>query len=150
MIFIHRLQYYQKRKNYLEGMLEAEALKLSNQARFILEKCDGSLVVENKKKKVMVEELQRRGFDSDPVKKWKKGQVCRHLILIIITNYHNQLSYVTYCTAQDQDEVDAEDDSEDEDALDTGLDYDYLLGMPMWSLTKERKDDLIKKKEVRC
>ena len=77
-IFIHRLQYYQKRKNYLEGMLEAEALKLSNQARFILEKCDGSLVVENKKKKVMVEELQRRGFDSDPVKKWKKGQVCRH------------------------------------------------------------------------
>ena len=56
-------------------MLEAEALKLSNQARFILEKCDGSLVVENKKKKVMVEELQRRGFDSDPVKKWKKGQV---------------------------------------------------------------------------
>jgi len=116
-----RLQYYQKRKNYLEGMLEAEALKLSNQARFILEKCDGSLVVENKKKKVMVEELQRRGFDSDPVKKWKKGQ--------------------------DQDEVDAEDDSEDEDALDTGLDYDYLLGMPMWSLTKERKDDLIKKKE---
>ena len=78
-IFIHRLQYYQKRKNYLEGMLEAEALKLSNQARFILEKCDGSLVVENKKKKVMVEELQRRGFDSDPVKKWKKGQVCRHV-----------------------------------------------------------------------
>ena len=116
-----RLEYYQKRKNFLEGMLEAEALKLTNQARFILEKCDGSLVVENKKKKVMVDELQRRGFDSDPVKKWKKGQ--------------------------DQDELDAEDDAEDEDALDTGLDYDYLLGMPMWSLTKERKDDLIKKKE---
>ena len=48
----------------------------------------------------------------------------------------------------DQDELDAGDDSDsDEDALDTGLDYDYLLGMPMWSLTKERKDDLIKKKE---
>ena len=72
---ILRLKFYQKRKNYLEGMLEAEALKLSNQARFILEKCDGSLVVENKKKKIMVDELQRKGFDSDPVKKWKKGQV---------------------------------------------------------------------------
>ena len=104
-------------------MLEAEALKLTNQARFILEKCDGSLVVENKKKKVMVEELQRKGFDSDPVKKWRKAQV-------------------------DQDELDAGNDSDgDEDALDTGLDYDYLLGMPMWSLTKERKDDLIKKKD---
>ncbi len=28
-----RLEYYQKRKDYLEGMLEAEALRLSNQAR---------------------------------------------------------------------------------------------------------------------
>merc|ERR1712141_565131 len=45
-----RLSYYDKRKKYLEGMLEAEANKLSNQARFILEKCDGSLTVENKKK----------------------------------------------------------------------------------------------------
>ena len=40
--------------------------------------------------------------------------------------------------------------TEEADTLDTGLDYDYLLGMPMWSLTKERKDDLIKKKEVMC
>ncbi len=100
-----RLDYYQKRKDHLEGMLEAEALRrvglewkmllletidlpqfshfthfavfqisnsffffrLSNQARFILEKCDGSLTVENKRKKAMVDELQRKGFDSDPV-----------------------------------------------------------------------------------
>ncbi len=41
--------------------------RLSNQARFILEKCDGSLTVENKRKKAMVDELQRKGFDSDPV-----------------------------------------------------------------------------------
>ena len=69
-----RLSYYDKRKKYLEGMLEAEANKLSNQARFILEKCDGSLTVENKKKKKMVEELIRKNFDADPVKKWKALQ----------------------------------------------------------------------------
>ena len=46
----------------------------SFQARFILEKCDGSLVIENKKKKDMIAELQRKGFDSDPVKAWKKIQ----------------------------------------------------------------------------
>ena len=45
------------------GMLEAEALKLSNQARFILEKCDGSLKIENKKKKVMIADLERKNFD---------------------------------------------------------------------------------------
>ena len=44
-------------------MLEAEALKLSNQARFILEKCDGSLKIENKKKKVMIADLERKNFD---------------------------------------------------------------------------------------
>lgn len=44
-----RLRFYQKRKNYLEGVLQAESRKLSNQARFICEKCDGVLTVENKK-----------------------------------------------------------------------------------------------------
>lgn len=69
-----RLEFYAKRKKHLEGMLGAEALKLSNQARFIIEKCDGSLVVENKKRKKMIEELVKRNYDSDPVKKWKSTQ----------------------------------------------------------------------------
>ena len=69
-----RLEYYHKRKAFLEGMLGADAQKLSNQARFIIEKCEGSLVVENKKKKVMIAELQRKGYDPDPVKRWKKTQ----------------------------------------------------------------------------
>ena len=73
--FTLRLEFYGKRKRYLEGMLGAEAAKLSNQARFILEKCDNTLTIENKKKKVMIEELQRRGYDSDPIKAWKKSQV---------------------------------------------------------------------------
>lgn len=56
-----RIKYYGKRKDYLIGQLKAEADKLSNQARFILEKCDKDLVVENKKRKVMVDELIKRG-----------------------------------------------------------------------------------------
>jgi len=70
-----RLKYYGKRKDYLEGMLEAETLRLTNQARFILEKCDGTLTVENKRKKAMIDELQRKGYDSDPIKKWKNAQL---------------------------------------------------------------------------
>jgi hypothetical protein len=42
--------------------------------RFILEKCDGVLVIENKKKKVMIDELKRKGYDPDPVKAWKIRQ----------------------------------------------------------------------------
>ena len=43
-------------------------------SRFILEKCDGKLTIENKKKKDMIAELVKRGYDSDPVKAWKASQ----------------------------------------------------------------------------
>jgi DNA topoisomerase-2 len=69
-----RLDLYQKRKDYLEGILQAESAKLSNQGRFIVEKCDGTIVIENKKKKDMISELVRRGYDSDPVIAWKLTQ----------------------------------------------------------------------------
>merc|ERR1712203_467099 len=124
-----RFAFYGKRKQYLEGMLEAEALKLSNQARFILEKCDGSLKIENKKKKVMIADLERKNFDPDSVKKWKATQAKLE-------------------AAQMEDAAPAVDSDSDED-LDEDVkaaDFDYLLGMAMWSLTQEEIDDLLKKK----
>ena len=102
-----RLNFYDKRKKYLEGMLEAEALRLSNQARFILEKCDNSLVVENKKKKIMIAELQRRNYDPDPVKKWKSIQA--------------KLEAVNDVALDSDSDSDLEEDAKD-------ADYDYLMG----------------------
>lgn len=40
-----RMKYYVLRKDWLTGMLEAESSKLTNQARFILEKIQGTLVI---------------------------------------------------------------------------------------------------------
>merc|ERR1719500_507247 len=119
-----RLEYYAKRKKYMEGLLGSEACKLSNQARFILEKCDGSLKIENKKKQIMIEELTRRGYDSDPIKAWKKSV--------------------------DGEEEEPEDDPDSQEVRvgkEKGPDYDYLLGMPMWNLTKEKKDELCRKRD---
>lgn len=56
-----RMKFYIKRKAYLLGQFQAETDKISNQARFIVEKCDGVLTVENKKRKLLVEELKKRG-----------------------------------------------------------------------------------------
>jgi len=42
-----RLKYYVKRKEYMEGMLLAESLKLANQARFICEKIDARIAIGN-------------------------------------------------------------------------------------------------------
>ena len=68
-----RLSYYQKRKVWLCTKLEAEAKKLKNQARFILEKLDGNLPIENKKKSAIVSMLKTKKYDSDPVKKWQSS-----------------------------------------------------------------------------
>lgn len=40
-----RIKYYVLRKDWLTGMLGAESARLTNQARFILEKIEGTLVI---------------------------------------------------------------------------------------------------------
>merc|ERR1719300_1479094 len=116
-------------KKYLEGLLGAEACQLSNKARFIIEKCDGTLKIENKKKKVMIDELVKRGYDSDPIKAWKKA-----------------------ASGDDGEEDNAADEGDQEAApsqggKEKGPDYDYLLGMPMWNLTQEKKEEIIRKRD---
>ncbi|XP_061666786.1 DNA topoisomerase 2-alpha [Syngnathoides biaculeatus] len=119
-----RLKYYGLRKDWLVGMLGAESAKLTNQARFILEKIQGILVIENKPKKELIRMLQQMGYDSDPVKAWKQ--------------------------AQDKNEEQAEEDQEETSEEDnSGPDYNYLLGMPMWYLTKEKKEELCKQRDAK-
>lgn len=87
---------YHKRKEYLEGALKAEATKISNQCRFILEKCEGSLVVENKKKKDMIAELVRKKYDSDPLIAWKMSQNREEVLVSInLSSFYLQLFLLT-------------------------------------------------------
>jgi DNA topoisomerase-2 len=67
-----RLKYYAKRKEYLENMLGAESCKLDNIARFILEKIEGKIKIENLKKNDLIKLLAEKGYQSDPIRKWKE------------------------------------------------------------------------------
>lgn len=96
-----RMDTYHKRKDYLEGVLQAEAAKLSNQARFILEKCDGTLVIENKKKKDMIAELVRRNYESDPVVAWKLSQN-REQVLVSKPSSREDFRKDSLCKAESQ------------------------------------------------
>ncbi|XP_056367706.1 DNA topoisomerase 2-alpha [Oenanthe melanoleuca] len=118
-----RLRYYNLRKEWLIGMLGAESAKLSNQARFILEKIDGKIVIENKPKKELIQVLIQRGYESDPVKAWKEAQ------------------------NKDEEEEEEEQDNDKEPAAASGPDFNYLLNMPLWYLTKEKKDELCKQRD---
>ncbi|XP_010618301.1 DNA topoisomerase 2-alpha isoform X3 [Fukomys damarensis] len=123
-----RLKYYGLRKEWLLGMLGAESAKLNNQARFILEKIDGKIIIENKPKKELIKVLIQRGYDSDPVKAWKEAQ------LKVPDEEENEES--------DSEKETARGDS----AAGAGPTFNYLLDMPLWYLTKEKKDELCKQR----
>merc|ERR1712061_943345 len=69
------------------------------------------------KRKKMIEELVTRNYDPDPVKKFKA---------------QNDISN------EDSQEMSEEAKADD---------YDYLLAMPMWNLTQEKKEELLRKKQ---
>ncbi|XP_014646199.1 PREDICTED: DNA topoisomerase 2-alpha [Ceratotherium simum simum] len=121
-----RLKYYGLRKEWLLGMLGAESAKLNNQARFILEKIDGKIIIENKPKKELIKVLIQRGYDSDPVKAWKEAQQ-------------------KVPDEEENEESDSEKETEKSGSVtDSGPTFNYLLDMPLWYLTKEKKDELCK------
>ncbi|XP_074594047.1 DNA topoisomerase 2-alpha-like [Brevipalpus obovatus] len=119
-----RLDFYNRRKEYKKGLLQAETAKLTNQVRFILEKNDGSLKMENVKRKELVETLKMRGYDSDPVKAW----IAKNKI-------------------DCDDDEEEEQEEQPEPAPSDVFDVAYLLSMPMHSMVREKVDELVEKKE---
>ncbi|KII69787.1 DNA topoisomerase 2-beta [Thelohanellus kitauei] len=115
-----RLEMYIKRKSYMESLLLAEFLKLQSQERFIDEKISNKIVIEKKKKIEMIHTLKTNSYPSDPVKAFFKTQNA------------NKPTPV-------QEEIDEGGQTEE---ADTDEDYEYLLGMPLWSLTYERQEKL--------
>ncbi|KAM4549593.1 DNA topoisomerase 2-beta [Fundulus diaphanus] len=121
-----RLHYYKLRKDWLLGSLGAEAAKLSNQARFVLEKIEGKISIENKSKRELIRMLVQKGFESDPVVAWSKAQE----------------------KAQEEDSPDGNDSDSSVDSSSTsGPNFNYILNMPLWCLTKEKVDDLLKQRD---
>ncbi|CZT01064.1 probable DNA topoisomerase 2 [Rhynchosporium graminicola] len=124
--YVYRLALYTKRKAYWLSQINTAYRKLQNQARFVMEIIDNKLVVSKKKKPVLVAELRKRGYEA--FSKVKDAQ-----------------------KAGETDDVveNDEEPSVDEDA--GARDFDYLLGLPIWSLTHERveklKAQMIAKKE---
>ena len=117
--FVIRLKYYERRKQHQLSDLQKELEKLSNQARFVQMIIDGKLVISKKKKPVLVTELKEKGF--------------------------KPISKVAEAAKMGEDEPvveEGEEESEDNETENLSSAFDYLLGMPMWSLTQERVEKL--------
>ena len=100
-------------QDFLANELQLQFEKLSNQARFVKMIVSKELVVSNRKKADIVEELRQKKFRPFPnVAKAK--------------------------AAGETEDVEENDEAEEAPASGTSTDYDYLLGMAIWSLTKEK------------
>ncbi|KAH8335876.1 hypothetical protein KR074_000575 [Drosophila pseudoananassae] len=143
-----RLEYYARRKDYLVGQLTAQADRLSDQARFILEKCEKTLVVENKQRKVMCDELVKRGYRPDPVKEWQR----RIKLEDAEQDNDDEDEEAEEGAPSASSKVKKEKDADPEKAFKKLTDvkkFDYLLGMSMWMLTEEKKNELLKQRDAK-
>ncbi|KAL8795613.1 MAG: hypothetical protein Q9195_001851 [Heterodermia aff. obscurata] len=114
-----RIKFYEKRKAYQLSEMQRELEKFTNQARFVQMIIDGKLIVSKKKKLALVSELKKLGFRAFP----KVADAIKEGELAPI----------------------ADNDEEVEEDIESGASaYDYLLGMPIWSLTQERVEKLLK------
>lgn len=138
-----RLEYYQKRKDYMTGRLQWEAEKLSFQVKFIKMIIEKTLVITNKAKKAIISELEDLGFPRIN----KEGK----------PHFGKVNEEVAELLSDAEDEPEEEDDgvkkSEDDDENTVNGPeelfgtYEYLLGLRIWSLTKERYERLLKQKQ---
>lgn len=126
----------------MEGMLSAEARRLENQARFVMEKINGTITIENRSKRELVRLLREHHYDPDPVRAWKE---CIDKLAAI-----EDAAAARRQAGEAEVEGESEDSAEkkvDEDVVKGAADYNYILGMPLWSLSKERKDDLLAQRD---
>ncbi|CAM4635516.1 unnamed protein product [Leuciscus chuanchicus] len=123
-----RLHYYKLRKDWLVGSLGAESAKLSNQARFVLEKIEGKLSIENKSKRDLIRMLVQKGYESDPVAAWNKAQEK---------------------SLEDEDGDGNDSDISVDSGSSSGPNFNYILNMPLWCLTKEKVEELLKQKDLK-
>lgn len=134
-----RLEYYQKRKDYISERLKWEVDKLSFQVKFIKMIVEKELTVSNKPRPVLFKELESLGFPTFN----KEGKPTYGKVSDIAS-----IEEIKKDEDEDDDDDDEKEDPEESEDVVNGPEekfgnYDYLLGMKIWSLTKERYEKLL-------
>lgn len=124
-----RLEYYAKRKEYMLSILKRDLEILDNKQRFIILIVEDKLVVRKKKKTEIVNEMYKLGFT--PMSKINQIRIASKLEpdIPVVNSEENP------------------NEEEEEEGAVKAREYDYLLSMPLWSLTLEKVSELLKNKE---
>ncbi|XP_004499912.1 DNA topoisomerase 2 [Cicer arietinum] len=117
-----RLEYYEKRKKYILANLERLLLILDNKVRFILGVVSGEIIVSNRKKADLLIELKKKGFTPMP----RKGKSAEPQVAGAIDDN----------SEEQEDEQDTVSRPVSVEGATWG-DYEYLLSLPIGTLTLE-------------
>lgn len=128
-----RLEYYQKRKDYLGERIQWEIERLSYQVKFIKMIITKELSVTNIPRRQIILELQSLGFPRID----KAGK----------PHYEKQEEEAFDSGMYDADESENINDDGINGPQEAHGSYEYLLGMKIWALTKERYDRLLRQKQ---
>jgi DNA topoisomerase-2 len=128
--FYHiRLEFYEKRKEYLISRLERELMILDNKKKFIIGVIEDEIVIKNVKKRVICDVLKAKGFTQmKDIKKIKSTKVA--------TGGESKKDEL-------EEEVEPEDQKETGETANLIKQYNYLLNMNLWSLSYEKVQNLI-------
>jgi len=135
-----RFDLYDKRKAYLVAKLTREKEILSNKARFILMVVKGELELRRKKKAELLRELKHHGFTPmsklNAIMHGKGGKRSKSAS----GDSNGDL-------ALDEANGDGPAAGSEKDVEKT--EYDYLLGMNLWSLTYEKVEEILKLRDLK-
>lgn len=132
-----RLKYYDMRKDYMVSVLDRDCAILENKVRFILGVVKDEIIIRQKKRKDIVDLLVKMNFEkmSDLEKRRHKTKEEREAELELIHSNQNK-------------EEDTESEGESVNKV-SPKEYDYLLSMPLWSMTIEKVEELENQKRTK-
>eukprot|EP00172_Hildenbrandia_rubra_P004008 Plantae.Rhodophyta-Hildenbrandia_rubra.ctg7345.p1 GENE.Plantae.Rhodophyta-Hildenbrandia_rubra.ctg7345~~Plantae.Rhodophyta-Hildenbrandia_rubra.ctg7345.p1 ORF type:complete len:869 (+),score=175.43 Plantae.Rhodophyta-Hildenbrandia_rubra.ctg7345:321-2609(+) len=119
-----RMDLYVKRKSHILGELSQKLEEAENRKRFILMVIDGTVKVAKRSKIQIVKDLARHGFKQ------------------IVKNGKPKYQQVADEENSDNDSQMAQNESPSVKG------YNYLLSMPLWSLTLERVEELCQQRDA--
>ncbi len=131
-----RLEYYGKRKEYMISIMRKDLGILSNKVRFIKAVISEELIIKNKKRAILVNELLDSGYDT--MSKLEK---------LRIKSKEEKEAEIEMINQNNLNEEENENNDNNIKQKVPSKEYDYLLTMPLWSLTYEKVEELLKQKE---
>lgn len=143
-----RLLYYQKRKDFMTEAIRNQLLKLSEQARFIKLIIDKELSVSNKKRSLLVQSLAGLNFARFD-KKGNQVKEDESKLFIddaeqILKEEENEIGDIDRINEQGVNQIESGENIHVPENIYSH--YDYLLGMSLWALTRERYEKLLQQK----